>query len=58
MSRYPNRGRKSYTELEKRAYHGGRAYAAAKKGRRVKFKTEKERKSFSNGVKSIRGVNL
>ena len=55
MSRYPNRGKKSYSEAEKRAYHGGRAYAAGKAGKRVKLKTEREKKSFSNGVKSIRG---
>ena len=55
MSKYPNRGKKSYSEAEKRAFHGGRAFAIGKAGRRVKFKTEKERKSFSNGVKSVRG---
>lgn len=55
MLRYPNRGKISYSEKEKRAYHGGRAYAAAKAGRRVTFNTEKERKSFSNGVKAVRG---
>lgn len=55
MSRYPNRGKKSYSEEEKRAFHGGRAYAIGKAGKRVKLKTDKERKSFSNGVKSIRG---
>lgn len=55
MARYPNRGKKNYSEAEKRAYHGGRAYAAAKKGKRIRFKTEKEKRSFSNGVKSVRG---
>lgn len=54
MSKYPNYGKKTYSEAEKRAYHGGRAYAVGKAGKRVKLKTEKERKSFSNGVKSIR----
>lgn len=56
MSKYPNYGKKTYSEAEKRAYHGGRAYAVGKAGKRVKLKTEKERKSFSNGVKSIRGA--
>ncbi len=55
MSKYPNCGKKSYSEAEKRAYHGGRAYAVGKMGRRVKLRTEKEKKSFSNGVKSVRG---
>ena len=40
MTKYLNRGKKSYSEAEKRAYHGGRAYGAAKSGKRVKLKTE------------------
>lgn len=55
MSKYKNCGKRTYSEAEKRAYHGGRAYAAAKLKKRVKFQTEKERKSFSNGVKAVRG---
>lgn len=55
MAKYPNRGKRSFSEKEKRAYRGGRAYATGKAGRRVKLETEKERKSFSNGVKSVRG---
>ena len=55
MLKYPNRGKKSYSEAEKRAYHGGRAYAIGKAGKRVKLETEKERKSLSNGVKAVRG---
>ena len=47
--------RKTYSDAEKRAYASGQAYAAAKKGKRVSLKTAKERKSFSNGVKSVRG---
>lgn len=55
MAKYPNHGKRSYSEAEKRAYYGGRAYAVGKAGKRVKLKTEKERKSFSNGVKAVRG---
>lgn len=58
MANYPNYGKRSYSEAEKRAYHGGRAYAVGKAGKRVKLKTEKERKSFSNGVKSVRKVKV
>ena len=54
MSRYLNRGRRQFSEEEKRAFHGGRAYGAAKMGRRVSFRTKSERDSFSNGVKSVR----
>lgn len=46
---------KKYSEKEKQAYHGGRAWAAGKAGKRVTLKTEKEKKSFRNGVKSVRG---
>ena len=46
---------KKYTQAEKQAYHGGRAWAAGKAGKRVKLKTEKEKDSFRNGVKSVRG---
>lgn len=44
-----------YSDREKRAFVAGKAYAAAKSGIRCSFKTNSERKSFSNGVKSVRG---
>lgn len=53
MSKYINRGKKQYSEREKRAYSAGRGYAAAKKGKRVKCQTEREKASFRNGVKSV-----
>lgn len=46
--------RKQYSEREKQAYHAGRGYAAGKSGKRVKCKTEREKQSFRNGVKSVR----
>lgn len=46
--------RKQYSEREKQAYHAGRGYAAAKAGKRVACKTEKEKASFRNGVKAVR----
>ena len=49
-----NKGRKRYSEREKQAYHAGRGYAAGKANKRVKCKTEKEKASFRNGVKSVR----
>ncbi len=51
--KYANRGKKQFSEREKRAYSAGRGYAAAKKGRRIKCKTEREKQSFRNGVNSI-----
>ncbi len=51
---YKNRGRRKYTEREKRAFSAGKGYAAAKAGKRVACKTEKEKQSFRNGVKSVR----
>ena len=47
--------RKQYSEREKQAFHAGRGYAAGKANKRVKCKTEKEKQSFRNGVKSVRG---
>lgn len=54
MEKYPNRGKKQFTEREKRAFSAGKGYAAAKAGKRVACKTEKEKQSFRNGVKSVR----
>lgn len=51
---YKNRGRRTFTEREKRAFSAGKGYAAAKAGKRVACKTEKEKQSFRNGVKSVR----
>ena len=55
MAKYLNKGIKQFSEREKRAYSAGRGYAAAQKGRRIKCKTEKEKQSFRNGIKSVRG---
>lgn len=54
MSGYVNKGKKQYSEREKRAYSAGRGYGAAKAGRRVKCRNEKEKRSFRNGLKSVR----
>lgn len=56
MGKYPNRGKRQFTEREKRAYSAGKGYAAAKAGKRVECKTEKEKQSFRNGVMSVRGT--
>ena len=37
------------------AYAAGRAYALAKKGKRVPNKTASDRKAFRAGVNSVRG---
>ncbi len=55
MGKYPNRGKKQFTEREKRAFSAGKGYAAAKAGKRVACKTEKEKQSFRNGVNAVRG---
>lgn len=55
---YQNRGKRQFTEREKRAYSAGRGYAAAKAGRRVKCETEKEKRSFRNGVNAVRGKKV
>lgn len=47
--------KKTYTAKEKKAYHMGRAYAAAKAGKRVKISDEKQKQSFRNGVNAVRG---
>ena len=54
MGKYPNRGKKQFTEREKRAFSAGKGYAAAKAGKRVECKTEKEKQSFRNGVNAVR----
>lgn len=53
MKKYVNRGIWQFTEREKRAWSAGRGYGAAKKGKRIECKTEKEKQSFRNGVKSV-----
>lgn len=53
--KYQNKGKKQYSVREKRAYDAGRAYALAKQGKRVKCKTEKDKASFRNGVKAVKG---
>lgn len=54
MGKYPNRGKRQFTEREKRAFSAGKGYAAAKAGKRVACETEKEKQSFRNGVNSVR----
>lgn len=49
-----NHGKRRFTEREKRAFSAGKGYAAAKAGKRVACKTEKEKASFRNGVKAVR----
>lgn len=53
MARYPNKGKRSYSVREKRAYSAGRGYGAAKCGTRIKCVTSKEKTSFRNGVNSV-----
>lgn len=52
MAQYLNRGKRQFSEREKRAYSAGRGYAAAKRGKRVQCKTAREKQSFRNGLKS------
>lgn len=47
--------KRSYTAKERKAYHMGRAYAAAKAGKRVNCPDSKSKQSFRNGVNSVRG---
>ena len=47
--------KKNYSAKERKAYHMGRAYAAAKAGKRVKCSDEKTKQSFKNGVNAVRG---
>ena len=47
--------KKSYSAKERKAYHMGRAYAAAKAGKRVDCPDSKSKQSFRNGVNSVRG---
>lgn len=50
--------KKTYTAKEKKAYHMGRVYAAAKAGKRVKISDEKQKQSFRNGVNAVRGKGV
>ena len=52
MKVYLNKGKKQFSDREKRAFSAGRGYAAGKKGKRVRLKNEKEVKSFLNGFNS------
>ena len=54
MAKYVNRGKRQFSEREKRAYSAGRGYGAAKAGRKIKCETKKEMQSFRNGVNSVR----
>ncbi len=46
--------RGKYSEAEKRAWDAGRAWEVGKNGGKVELKSEKEKESFRNGVKSVR----
>ena len=46
--------KRSYSAKERKAYHMGRAYAAAKAGKRVNCPDSKSKQSFRNGVNSVR----
>ena len=46
--------KKKYSTKERKAFHMGRAYAAAKAGKRVKLPDDKTKQSFRNGVNSVR----
>ena len=48
---YLNKGKRSYSTKEKRAYDAGRAYARARKGKRMGLRTKKEQESFKNGYR-------
>lgn len=52
---YRNRGIKTYSEREKRAYSAGIGYGAGKAGKLVKCETAAEKKSFLNGLKKAKG---
>ena len=52
MARYVNRGKRQYSDREKRAYSAGRGYGAAKAGKRVRCRTKAEKNSFRNGFNS------
>lgn len=47
--------KRSYSAKERKAYHMGRAYAAAKAGKRINCPDSKSKQSFRNGVNSVRG---
>ena len=49
-----NKGKRSYSVKEKRAYDAGKAYARAKRGKRMGLKTKKEQESFKNGYNSVK----
>lgn len=42
-----------FSKRERRAYHMGRAYAAGKKGVKVKGLSENEKRSFANGFNKV-----
>ena len=52
MAQFVNRGKRQFSEREKRAYSAGRGYGAAKAGRRIACKTAKEKQSFRNGLRT------
>lgn len=51
---YMNKGKRTYSTKEKAAFHAGRGYAQAQKGKRMGLRTKKEQDSFKNGYKRVR----
>lgn len=54
MAQFLNRGKRQFSEREKRAYSAGRGFGAAKAGRRFACKTAAEKQSFRNGLNSVK----
>jgi hypothetical protein len=54
MKKYVNRGIRHFSLREKRAFSAGRGYGAAKNGKRVKLVTNDERRSFCNGMNTVK----
>ena len=53
MSKYPNRGKKQFSDAENRAYYSGQGYKLAKKGKRINFKNKNNEQSFVAGYMSV-----
>lgn len=51
-------GKKDLYRQRKESVPHGRAYAAAKAGKRVKISDEKQKQSFRNGVNAVRGKGV
>lgn len=47
---------KKYTEAQKKAYYSGMGYSAGRRGKKIPFKSEKNKQSFREGYK--KGVTV